>query len=310
MKKKWMVGTRGSKLALTQTNLVVNSLQALYPDFEFPIEIIKTTGDSVWDTPLYLIGEKGLFIKEIEEALARGRIDLAIHSMKDLPTELTRGLALSALLKRVDPHDTFVSLKYDCLADVPKGGRIGTSSMRRKAQLLAKRPDLEIVPLRGNVDTRLRKLAGEDLDGVILAYAGMTRMGFADRVREVLPFDVMVPPSGQGAIGIETREADDAAELVRPLDDPATRFEVSLERTFQAGVGGGCSVPLGVNAALAGGRVTLHTAFGAEDGRIIFKERAEGPQEDAQDLAGRLLEGLRQARRRLSPDDITTKGKE
>ena len=295
MKKKWMVGTRGSKLALTQTDLVVHSLKALYPDFEFPIEIIKTTGDTVWDTPLYLIGEKGLFIKEIEEALAHGRIDLAVHSMKDLPTDLTRGLALSALLQRADPRDTFVSLKYERLADVPKGGRIGTSSMRRKAQLLAQRPDLEIVPLRGNVDTRLRKLSEQDLDGVILAYAGLIRMGFADRVKEMLPFEVMVPPSGQGAIGIETREADDAAALVRPLDDPATRFEVGLERTFQAGVGGGCSVPLGVNAALSDGHVTLHAVFGAEDGRIIFKERREGTKEEAQGIVGRLLEGLKAA---------------
>ena len=249
----------------------------------------------MWDTPLYLIGEKGLFIKEIEEALVRGEADLAVHSMKDLPTELGQGLALSALLTRVDPHDAFVSNKHEHLSDAPKGARIGTSSMRRKAQLLAARPDFDIIPLRGNVDTRMRKLAEQDLDAVILAYAGMKRMGFADRIKELIPYEVMVPPSGQGAIGIETRANDEAAGLVRPLDEPRTRFEVSLERMFQTGVGGGCSVPLGINAALSQGRVALNAVFGAEDGTIIFKEQAEGPEAEGEALTQRLLEGLKRA---------------
>jgi hydroxymethylbilane synthase len=295
MKKTWTVGTRGSKLALTQTNLVIALLKGIYPSFDFAIEIIKTTGDSVWDTPLYLIGEKGLFIKEIEEALARGTIDLAVHSMKDLPTDLHEGLVLSAVLPREDPRDTFVSLKHECLTDTPKGARIGTSSMRRKAQLLAFRSDLEIVPLRGNVDTRLRKLAEENLDGVVLAYAGLKRMGFADRVKEMLPFEVMVPPSGQGAIGIETRSSDEAVQLVAPLDHPATRFEVTLERLFQVGVGGGCSVPLGINASLSEERVTLRAVFGTEEGRIIFKGKAEGASEKAEEMVGRMLKGLKKA---------------
>jgi hydroxymethylbilane synthase len=290
-----MVGTRGSKLALTQTQIVIEELQALYPSFGFETRIIKTTGDSVWDTPLYLIGEKGLFIKEIEEALVRNDVDLAVHSMKDLPTELQSGLSISAMLARVDPRDTFVSLKYARLADTPIRARIGTSSMRRKAQLLAMRPDLEVVPLRGNLDTRMKKLEAQGLDGIILAYAGVKRMGLETQVKEMIPLDIMVPPSGQGAIGIETRADDDAAELVRPLDDPSTRFEVGLERTFQTGVGGGCSVPLGVNARLSGDRVTLRVVFGAEDGTIIFKERAEGPKEEADRMVARLLEGLKHA---------------
>jgi hydroxymethylbilane synthase len=296
MKKKWTVGTRGSKLALVQTELVISKLKALYPDMEFGINIIKTTGDSVWNTPLYLIGEKGLFIKEIEEALVRGDADLAVHSMKDLPTELQDGLAISAILEREDPRDTFISLKYDRLADTPQGARIGTSSMRRKAQLLALRKDFEIIPLRGNVDTRLRKLTEQDLDGIILAHAGVKRTGFGDRVREVLPFDVMISPSGQGAIGIETRAGNEAAGLVRPLDHEATAFEVTLERQFQIGVGGGCSVPLGINAGLENGRVTLHAVFGAEDGTIIFRERAEGPKEEGKALVEQLLRGLKMAR--------------
>ena len=295
MKKTWTVGTRGSKLALTQTNLVIDRLKGIYPSFDFSIEIIKTTGDSVWDTPLYLIGEKGLFIKEIEEALAHGDIDLAVHSMKDLPTDLHDGCALSAVLPREDPRDTFVSLTYERLIDTPHGARIGTSSMRRKAQLLALRPDLEIVPLRGNVDTRLRKLAEQDLDGVVLAYAGLKRMGFADKVKEMLPFEVMVPPSGQGAIGIETRASDEAAEMVVPLDDPVTRGEVTLERLFQVGVGGGCSVPLGINASLSHERVTLHAVFGTEEGGIIFRERAEGAKEEAEGIVRRMLGELKRA---------------
>ncbi len=295
MKKTWIVGTRGSKLALRQTEIVKEALGRLYPDFDFPTKIIKTTGDSVWDTPLYLIGQKGLFIKEIEEALQRKEIDLAVHSMKDLPTELLGGLTISAVLPREDPHDTFVSLKYDRLADVPVRARVGTSSMRRKAQLLNFREDLEVVALRGNVDTRIRKLKEQDLDGIILAHAGVKRMGFEDQVREVLPFDVMIPPGGQGAIGIETRSDDGAVDIVRALNDSRSEFEVTTERKFQAAVGGGCSVPLGINAALTNNRVTLHAVFGAEDGTIIFKQVLSGAKEQADELVGQLLDGLRRA---------------
>jgi hydroxymethylbilane synthase len=296
MKNHWIVGTRGSKLALTQTNIVIKALQALYPAFEFETRIIKTTGDSVWDTPLYLIGEKGLFIKEIEEALVRENVDLAVHSMKDLPTDLAPGLHIAAMLEREDPRDSFISLKYDRFMDVPRGARIGTSSMRRKAQLLASRPDLEIIPLRGNVDTRLGKLETQELDGIILACAGVKRMGLEDRIREMLPFDLMIPPSGQGAIGVETKAGNGASELVAPLDDEATRFEVGLERAFQVGVGGGCSVPLGVSARLSGDRVTIRAVFGGEDGTVIFKETAEGPRDEGERLVVRLLEGMRKAR--------------
>jgi hydroxymethylbilane synthase len=271
-------------------------LQGLYPDAAFVVKTIKTTGDSVWNTPLYLIGEKGLFIKEIEEALVRGDIDLAVHSIKDLPSELAPGLALTAVLEREDPRDTFISNRHDRLLDAPEGARIGTSSMRRKAQLLALRPDFEVVSLRGNVDTRVRKLDEENLDAIILAYAGVKRMGLKDRIREILPFDVMIPPCGQGAVGIETRAPDGAAELARPLNHDATEIEVALERRFQAGVGGGCSVPLGINAALSGDRITLRAVLGTETGRIIFRDRAEGPREAAEGLVDGLLAGLKRAR--------------
>lgn len=297
MKKTWIVGTRGSKLALRQTEIVKEALGRLYPGFDFPTKIIKTTGDSVWDTPLYLIGEKGLFIKEIEEALERGEIDFAVHSMKDLPTDLLGGLAISAVLPREDPRDTFVSLKYDRLADVPSGARIGTSSMRRKAQLLDFRKDLEIVALRGNVDTRIRKLKEQDLDGIILAHAGVKRMGFEDQVREVLPFDLMIPPGGQGAIGIETRAGDDVVGIVQALNDSRSEFEVTTERKFQAAVGGGCSVPLGINASLSGNGVTLRAVYGTEDGTIIFKNVLSGAKEQADALVKQLLGGLRHAQK-------------
>ncbi|OPY61943.1 MAG: Porphobilinogen deaminase [Syntrophorhabdaceae bacterium PtaU1.Bin034] len=297
MKKKWIVGTRGSKLALRQTEIVINNLRQAHPDADFEIKIIKTTGDSVWNTPLYLIGQKGLFIKEIEEALAHGDVDLAVHSMKDLPTELLGGLTIAAVLKREDPRDTFISLKHDRLSDTPPGSRLGTSSMRRKAQLLAFRKDLEIVSLRGNVDTRLRKLEEQDLDGIILAHAGVRRMGFGHRVKEVLPVELMVPPGGQGAIGIETRSADEAVEMVRPLNDAPTEFEVATERKFQNAVGGGCSVPLGINASLSEDNVTLHAVFGTEDGTIIFKDRLTGPKHEADALIEKLLERLRRAQK-------------
>jgi hydroxymethylbilane synthase len=244
-----------------------------------------------------MIGEKGLFIKEIEEALQKGEIDCAVHSMKDLPTDMLGGLAISALLEREDPRDTFISVKYDRLADVPKGGKVGTSSMRRKAQLLAFRKDLDIVPLRGNVDTRIRKLTEQDLDGIILAHAGVRRMGLADRVREVIPVEIMVPACGQGAVGIETRADDEACELVRPLNDEATEFEVLAERKFQLGVGGGCSIPLGINASLAADRISLRAVFGVEDGTIIFREQVQGGRSETDELVERLLSGLKQARK-------------
>jgi hydroxymethylbilane synthase len=296
MRRKWIIGTRGSKLALIQTGIVWEGLSRHYPGLEFSVKVIKTTGDSIWDTPLYLIGRKGLFIKEIEEALEAGEIDLAVHSVKDLPTELLGGLALSAVLEREDPRDAFISLKYGRLLDVRQGARVGTSSMRRKAQLAALRPDIEVVPLRGNVDTRVKKLDAGDLDAIILACAGVRRMGLHDSIRETLPLDVMVPACGQGAIGIETRSTGEAAELVQPLDHAAAAFEVGLERRFLAGIGGGCSVPLGVNAQLSEGRIALRVVYGEENGTILFKDGLEGDRSEGPVLADRLLAELKRAK--------------
>jgi hydroxymethylbilane synthase len=295
MKRTWILGTRGSKLALRQTEIVKGLLSALYPDLEFATRIIKTTGDTVWDKPLHLIGGKGLFVKEIEEALLANDIDLAVHSMKDMPVELPDGLTVGAVLTREDPHDAFFSLKYARLEDV-RSGRIGTGSLRRKAQVLHFNPALEIVPIRGNVDTRLRKLAEQDLDGIILACAGVKRMGLGASIREIIPYDIMVPPSGQGAIGIETRNDDKSLRLVAPLIDKKSLFEVTVERKLQLMIGGGCSVPLGINASFLQSILTLRTALGTEEGELLVRKSVSGPEEAADELIARSFEAVQEAK--------------
>jgi hydroxymethylbilane synthase len=273
-------------------------LKALYPDAQFTQKIIKTTGDTVWDQPLHLIGGKGLFVKEIEEALLAGDIDIAVHSMKDMPAELPEGLTLGAVLERENPRDAFISAKHRQLSDVGPGGRIGTGSVRRKSQLLALNRSLEVVPLRGNVDTRLRKLREQNLDGIILACAGVKRMGFGEQITEVLPFHVMVPPSGQGAIGIETRAEAALLELLRPLNHDPTMFEVTIERKLQALIGGGCTVPLGINASAENGELTIHSALGADEGGLIIKQHLTGPIGDADRLIAESLAGIQDAQKK------------
>ena len=273
MKKIWIIGTRGSKLALKQTEIVMKRLERLYPDNQFSIKTIKTTGDTVWDKPLHVIGGKGLFVKEIEEQLLKHEIDMAVHSMKDLPAELEAGLAVGAVLEREDPRDAFLSLTYDSIKDIRPGGRIGTGSLRRKAQILHFNKGIEVVPLRGNVDTRIRKLTTQALDGIILAFAGVKRMGFEDHVKEILPLDIMVPSSGQGAIGIEVRRDDrEAFALLKPVNHDISFQEVTIERNLQAKIGGGCHVPLGINATISKGQLTLYVSLGREDGEHCMNE--------------------------------------
>ncbi len=301
MGKKWILGTRGSKLALRQTEIVIGMLEKLYPDHQFVAEIIKTTGDTIWDRPLHLIGGKGLFVKEIEEALLSGRIDMAVHSVKDMPVELPEGLLLGAVLEREDPHDAFISVTHARFEDVGPRGRIGTGSLRRKAQILNLKKEVEVVPLRGNVDTRLRKLREQSLDAIVLACAGVKRMGYAEQITEVLPFDMMVPPSGQGAIGIEARDEVQTLNLLKPLNHQRTMFEVSVERKLQALIGGGCSVPLGINASSAEGRLTIHSAFGTEEGELLVKQRLEGTPEEADALIAASLKPIQAAQSKLGP---------
>jgi hydroxymethylbilane synthase len=240
------IGSRGSQLALWQSNHIAALLRSQGHSVE--IEIIKTTGDRLQEVTFAQVGSKGMFTKEIEEALAEGRVDLAVHSLKDLPTDLPEPFALAATPPRVDPRDVFVSVKYASLAALPDGARVGTSSQRRRAQLKALRPDIEAVEFRGNVDTRLRKLAEGQVDAILLAAAGLDRLEKTEWVRERLEPKDFCPAAGQGSLGIETRR-DDAATIAALafLDDPATRFAVTAERAALSALGGGCQVPIGIH---------------------------------------------------------------
>jgi hydroxymethylbilane synthase len=259
------IGSRGSQLALWQANHIATLLRAQGHAVE--IEIIKTTGDRLQEIAFAQAGTKGIFTKEIEEALAAGRIDLAVHSLKDLPTELQEPFILAAMPKRVDPRDVFVSVRYASLASLPQGTRVGTSSLRRRAQLKALRPGLEAVEFRGNVDTRLRKLARGQVDAILLAAAGLDRLEKTEWVRERLDPKDFCPAAGQGALGIETRKIDAATiAAVAFLDDAETRFAVTVERAALAALGGGCQVPIGVHCRPA----RKETAGGAELCEEIF----------------------------------------
>jgi hydroxymethylbilane synthase len=247
---KLRIGSRGSQLALWQANHIAALLTG--QGHEVEIEIIKTTGDRLQEVTFAQVGSKGMFTKEIEEALAAGTVDLAVHSLKDLPTELAEPFLLAATPPRVDPRDAFVSLKHANLASLPQGARVGTSSQRRRAQLKALRPDLDAVEFRGNVDTRLRKLAEGQVEAILLAAAGLDRLGKTDWVRERLAPKDFCPSAGQGALGIEIRQNDAATlEAVSFLDDPGTRFAITAERAALAALGGGCQVPIGIHCRAA-----------------------------------------------------------
>jgi len=240
------IGSRGSQLALWQANHIAGLLRGQGNVVE--IEIIKTTGDRLQEVTFAEVGSKGMFTKEIEDALAEGRVDLAVHSLKDLPTELPEPFALAATPPRVDPRDAFVSVKYESLSALPQGAKVGTSSQRRRAQLKALRPDIDAIEFRGNVDTRLRKLAEGQVDAILLATAGLERLGKTDWVREKLDPKSFCPAAGQGSLGIETRKGDTATiEAVAFLDHAPTRFAVTAERAALAALGGGCQVPIGIH---------------------------------------------------------------
>jgi hydroxymethylbilane synthase len=244
------IGSRGSQLALWQANHIAALLRAQHHTVE--IEIIKTTGDRLQEVTFAQVGSKGMFTKEIEEALAEGRVDLAVHSLKDLPTELPAPFTLAATPPRVDPRDVLVSVKYHSLHSLPQGAIVGTSSQRRRAQLLALRPDIKAVEFRGNVDTRLRKLAEGQVDAILLAAAGLDRLEKTEWVRERLEPNHFCPAAGQGSLGIETRKNDaPTIDAVAFLNDPATQFAVTAERAALAALGGGCQVPIGIHCRLA-----------------------------------------------------------
>lgn len=285
------IGSRGSQLALWQANHVAALLREQGHTVE--IEIIKTTGDKITGVALAKVGTKGMFTKEIEEALADNRVDLAVHSLKDVPTELAPEFALTAIMRREDPRDAFISVKYSALDELPRRAKVGTSSLRRQCQLKAMRPDLEIFPLRGNVDTRLRKLESGEYDAIILATAGVHRLGLDKHVRSRIEPDIMCPAVGQGALAIETRRGDtQTGRLLEFLNDAETRQAIECERALLGALGGGCQVPIGAYAEKPEGRFHLRAMVGRPDGSEILREHASG--DDAQKLGHQTAQSLLQ----------------
>jgi hydroxymethylbilane synthase len=269
------IGSRGPQLALWQANHISALLRERGHEVE--LEIIKTTGDKILDVALAKVGTKGMFTKEIEEALAEGRVDLAVHSLNDLPTELSPGFEIAAITKRENAQDVFCSVRFASVEDLPQHARVGTSSLRRQAQLMAIRPDLEIHPLRGNVDTRLRKLEAGEYDAIILAAAGLNRLGKTALVKQVIPAQIMCPAAGQGALGIEIRAGDTATrQHLQFLDDAAARATTTCERALLNKLGGGCQVPIGASADIRNGRLHLEGLVAHPDGKAVLRESRDG----------------------------------
>ena len=272
---KLRIGSRGSQLALWQANHISALLRG--QGHEVEIEIIKTTGDKITDVALAQVGTKGMFTKEIEDALAEGRVDVAVHSLKDLPTELPPGFELVAITQRVNPRDVLLSVNYHSVRSLPKGARVGTSSLRRQAQLKVARPDLVIHPLRGNVDTRIRKLEEGEYDAIILAAAGLTRLGKTELMKEVLSEEFMCPAAGQGALGIEIRAGDvTTANYVAFLNDAEARAATTCERALLNKLGGGCQVPIGAFAEVKDSILSLTAIVAQPDGSLILREHQSG----------------------------------
>jgi hydroxymethylbilane synthase len=287
------LGTRGSALALTQARWVAAQISGRHPGCRVELVIIKTTGDKIQDVPLAAIGGKGLFIKEIEEALLTNRVDLALHCLKDMPAEVPDGLMLGAVPPREECRDAFISSRYANLAEIPPGGRVGTGSLRRRVQVLHRRPDLEVVPLRGNVDTRLKKMETLGLDALILAAAGLNRLGLAHLYRGCVPAADMLPAVGQGALGLEVRRADHPLrELLAFLDDPPTRGAVTAERAFLARLEGGCVVPVAALGRVDQGTLHLEALISDLQGRRVLRDQQSGPVAAAAALGAQMAENL------------------
>ena len=295
-KDRIVIGTRSSKLALWQADYVADCLQKKYPRLRVEKKLMTTKGDKILDAPLAKIGGKGLFTKELEMAMLAGEIDLAVHSLKDMPTEVPEGLVISAVTKRLDAGDALVSGKFQSLRELPLGAKVGTSSLRRKAQLLHVRPDLEIRDLRGNVNTRLKKLDEEDFDAIVLAVAGLKRLSFAHRITEILPKDILLPAVGQGALAIEAREDDGSVrEMIAFLNDEGTVNCARAERAFLAKVEGGCQVPVGVYATANGEELCVEAVIASLDGKRLYRDAMHGSCKDAKEIGTALAEKLLEA---------------
>ncbi len=289
------IGTRGSQLALWQANWVKSAIQVYQKDISVTLEIIKTTGDKILDVPLAKVGGKGLFVKEIEEALLDGRIDIAVHSMKDMPAQLPEGLCIGAIPERENPHDVLISKNDLPLSDLPKGAGIGTSSLRRSSQLKHIRPDLVILPLRGNLDTRIRKIEEEKLDAIVLAAAGLRRLNYSDRISQYLPLEVMLPAVGQGALCIETRKDDpNVLPIVDTMNHAETRMVVLAERAFLSRLEGGCQVPIAAFGQMEEEKLILTGLVADIEGKAVIRKSLTASclmaEQIGVDLAEKILE--------------------
>lgn len=293
MKKSIKIGTRGSKLALWQANWVKSAITSINPSLSVDLIIIKTKGDKILDVPLAKVGGKGLFVKEIEEALLSRRIDIAVHSMKDMPAEIPDGLCIGAIPKRENPKDVLISNNGLLFSELKSGSRVGTSSLRRSAQLRHARPDLVILPLRGNLDTRLKKLETENMDAIILAAAGVKRLNFESRITEYFDENVMLPAVGQGALCIEIRENDTEIEpIVAALDHQKTRSAVMGERAFSNRLEGGCQVPIAALGKIEKNIFTMSGLVADIDGKILIKKTLSGPVEQSETIGVELADSL------------------
>lgn len=296
MIKVLRVGTRESKLARLQTDIVMARLAKHYPGISFAVHPITTGGDKVLDRPIAAIGGRGVFVKELEEALFDNRVDLVVHSLKDLPTDLPPGLKLACVMDRSDPRDVLVSSKYKSLAQLPAGATVATSSRRRSAQLLAQRPDLHFVDMRGNIPTRLRKLEEGQCDAMILAAAGLLRLELEQHISEYLPLTVSLPAAGQGALAIECREADsDLCGILKEIEDANIAHEVEAERSFLDELGSGCSVPAGALGRVESDTLTLTGCVAALDGSQVIRDQISGEKQNAFALGKALAQRMQAA---------------
>lgn len=287
------IATRKSPLAMWQAEFVRDSLIKLHPDLQIELVKMSTQGDKILDTPLAKVGGKGLFVKELEQGMLAGDADIAVHSMKDVPVEFPEGLHLPVVCKREDPRDAFVSNNYQSIDDLPQGAKVGTSSLRRECQLRTYRPDLEVLPLRGNVNTRLAKLDAGNYDAIILATAGLKRLGFDDRIKSRLAPEQSLPAIGQGAVGIETRVDDEEINaLIAPLRCPETWIVVSAERALNKRLAGGCQVPIAGYALLENDEIWLRGLVGRPDGSEMLRAEIKGKAKDAESLGVELAEDL------------------
>ena len=292
-RSSFVIGTRGSRLALWQAEWVKAQIERIAPDLSVSLQRIHTSGDKILDVPLAKIGGKGLFVKEIEEALINGEIDLAVHSMKDVPSVLPDGLEIVCVPRREDPRDAWICRDGMSLGTLPKGATVGTSSLRRQAQLLYRREDLAIQMLRGNLDTRLKKLKQGQYDAIVLAAAGLRRLGWGQEISEYLSTEVSLPAIGQGALGLEGR-SDDVflKELMYQIEDPSTRVTVNAERAFLTRLEGGCQVPIAGHAVIREGQLSLEGLIASTDGKRYFRETIRGPIDQAEKLGNELAERL------------------